>query len=95
MSPGAENGENALERIRRYKMNAFDGARIAADLEANADLWEEVWMNWDDNADVLSLSTSTWDNASRLLEIASYWRSDGFEATGLPNGKWRIGGWWD
>jgi hypothetical protein len=92
--------EQALERIRNYKYNAFDGEQIVNDLLTYPELWENVWMNWNDDlgylADTLTIQTSSRDNASRLIELGQEWASDGgLEAAEHNDGTWTVGGWWD
>jgi hypothetical protein len=88
--------EEALIRICSYSMNAFDGKRFAFDLARYGGLWDEVWMNWDEEVpDRLTITCQDWDSASRLLEITSYWPCDGIEAKEGPDASWALGGWWD
>ena len=96
MEPEDLSREEALGRIRNYQMNAFDGDRFVADLIEYDHLWQDIWMNWDEKVpDVLNVRCSDWDSASRLLELMSYWPSDGIEANEDSDGNWVVGGWWD
>jgi hypothetical protein len=96
MNPERIPREDALQRIRTYQMNAFDGEMFVSDLIEYDHLWDEIWLNWDQEVvDVLKIRCPDWDSASRLLEITSYWPSDGIEAYQDSVGSWVVSGWWD